>query len=62
MVIFCIGRFLINVLLFPYGNKLVLNYMEKGLNQKFAEDFSKILDRSQEIITQFMIEPIQPDK
>ncbi len=36
--------------------------MEKGLNQKFAEDFSKILDRSQEIITQFMIEPIQPDK
>lgn len=53
-----IGRYGIKAVLFPYANKLVTNYLDGEVNEKFGVEFSKILEKSYYIIKENMIEPL----
>jgi len=44
--------------LFPYGNKLVTRYLDNQLNERFGNEFAKILHRTYQLIKDNMLDPM----
>ena len=57
-----VGKAIYRAVLFPYANKIITNYLDKNLNEKFGLEFSKIMDRTIHIIADHMLEPVSEKK
>jgi methionine salvage enolase-phosphatase E1 len=51
-----VGRSVVRAVLFPYGNKLVTRFLDNQMNERFGNEFAKILDRTYHLIKENMIE------
>ena len=56
--IILLGRYAVRAVLFPYANKLVTNYLDGQVNEKFGIEFAKILEKAYNIIKDNMLEPV----
>jgi hypothetical protein len=58
MCIMVAGRYAIRAVLFPYGNKLVTRYLDNQMNERFGQEFHKIMERTYTTIKENMVDPI----
>lgn len=57
-IVMYIGRQIVRCVLFPYGNKMVTRVLDNQMNERFGNEFAKILDRTYLQIKDYMIEPM----
>lgn len=55
MFILIIGRIAIRAIIFPYSNKLITTALDGQINEKFGNEFVKILERTLKTIQTHMI-------
>ena len=49
---------MVRAVLFPYGNKLVTRFLDNQLNERFGNEFAKILHRTYQLIKDNMLDPM----
>ena len=57
-----LGRQVVRSIWFPYGSKIITLAMDGQTNERFGEEFVKILDRTHSIISNKMIEKSEKEQ
>ncbi len=55
------GRTIVRAILFPYGNKMVTRVLDNQMNERFGNEFAKILDRTHMYVKDYMLESGAPN-